>query len=430
MGKTLILLTSEFPYGRGETFIESELPVLARHFSKIVLVSNDTDSQQTRQLPSNVETLRVSYRLNRIEKCLSLLAIFSKIFWSELLRVRNVYNLGLKKEILNSLFISRYKSQKFGKLLKGLASKTGKEDTTVYSYWSNDMALAVAFAMRKEWIKKGISRVHGWDLYFERSKCNYLPYRSYLVAHLSAVFSISEDGINYINKHWHIAERKVYLSRLGTLSSQYELNQIVPSSPKIHIVSISNIIPVKRVNLILDGLKLLKDKTIEWTHIGGGTGFESLLARAKRSESTNEKLKINLLGPISNKEVHALLENSTIDLLINASVSEGIPVSMMEALSFGIPIIGTAVGGVPEIIKNNHNGYLLPPNPKAQDIATSILAHANLPERAKIELRKNARNYWQENFNAEKNYTQFIAQMESLDYFDQHKIYPHVLKKK
>ena len=52
------------------------------------------------------------------------------------------------------------------------------------------------------------------------------------------------------------------------------------------------------------------------------------------------------------------MSKNYIDALINVSESEGLPFSMMEAISFGIPVIGTNVGGVKEII-NNDTGILL-----------------------------------------------------------------------
>ena len=47
------------------------------------------------------------------------------------------------------------------------------------------------------------------------------------------------------------------------------------------------------------------------------------------------------------------------DLFVNMSLSEGIPVSIMEAISFGIPIIATNVGGNAEIV-NDETGVLIP----------------------------------------------------------------------
>ena len=58
-------------------------------------------------------------------------------------------------------------------------------------------------------------------------------------------------------------------------------------------------------------------------------------------------------------------------MFINVSSTEGIPVSIMEAMSFGIPVIATAVGGTPEIV-NNENGYLLSKDPSAKELAEVI----------------------------------------------------------
>ena len=60
-----------------------------------------------------------------------------------------------------------------------------------------------------------------------------------------------------------------------------------------------------------------------------------------------------------------------VDLFLNVSEYEGVPVSVMEAQSFGIPVIATAVGGTPEIV-NEENGFLLPENPSQDEIASAI----------------------------------------------------------
>ena len=86
----------------------------------------------------------------------------------------------------------------------------------------------------------------------------------------------------------------------------------------------------------------------------------------------------------------------------------------MEAMSFGIPAIATIVGGVSEIVTHEVNGILLTPNPTSEEIATAIKQTAKLNEIQKTALRQNAYNTWNEKFNADKNYSNFVSEILSL----------------
>ena len=103
-----------------------------------------------------------------------------------------------------------------------------------------------------------------------------------------------------------------------------------------------------------------------------------------------------------------------IDLFINVSETEGIPVSIMEAMSFGIPCIATNVGGNPEIV-NATNGFLISANPSVEEIKKVLIDFMQLNTEKHIELRRNARKTWEQNFNAESNYTQFFSELSALN---------------
>lgn len=81
-----------------------------------------------------------------------------------------------------------------------------------------------------------------------------------------------------------------------------------------------------------------------------------------------KKLNLNkivcLLGPMQHREVIKEMRRS--HLFILPSIQEGLPVSILEALSTGVPVITTSVGGIPEVIHDNKSGFLVPQkNPDA-----------------------------------------------------------------
>ncbi|MEM0449104.1 MAG: glycosyltransferase, partial [Methanomassiliicoccales archaeon] len=89
----------------------------------------------------------------------------------------------------------------------------------------------------------------------------------------------------------------------------------------------------------------------------------------------------------------------------NTSLSEGIPVSIMEAHSFGIPAIAPNVGGISEIV-NNENGVLMNSNPSATEIAEAIIKIIEDNNKNSI-MRANAYKNWKKNFDSAINYKQF-----------------------
>ena len=91
-----------------------------------------------------------------------------------------------------------------------------------------------------------------------------------------------------------------------------------------------------------------------------------------------------------------------VDSFINISSTEGLPVAIMEAISFNVPVIGTDVGGISEIV-TPETGILLSSNPELSEILNALykIRHAEL----------NPRSYWERNFNANANFPKFINEI-------------------
>lgn len=404
MAKVVFFFTSDFPYGSGETFIENELEYMEKTFDKIIIVSNNTSSGKTRKINSNICVERKSYELSLFQKLLSFINILSSLFWKELKIIRNTYNKPLTIPIINTALQSLQKSKKYGTYIIKLIEKynVASDNIYLYSYWNNDIAFALARFIKHNSGIKAFCRMHGWDVYFEANEINYLPFRKYIFENLDRVFSISEDGILYIKRMLKENFNSIALSRLGVKEQK---KPGLLNNNSLHIVSISNLIPVKQVDLLIYALSKL---TIDfsWTHIGDGFLRNDL----ERLGLKHIQGKYTFLGSKSNTDVLNYFKKTPIDIFINVSKSEGIPVSIMEALSFGIPCIATAVGGTPEIV-NNENGFLLSPNPDSEEIAGTINAFYYLSDTEKNRKREAAFKTWKTYYNAEKNYLDFVQEI-------------------
>ena len=97
--------------------------------------------------------------------------------------------------------------------------------------------------------------------------------------------------------------------------------------------------------------------------------------------------------------------------LIISSLSEGMPLVMVEAMKFGVPLIATNVGGIPEIIKNSFNGLLInPDSTELEDAILKIIPDDNL----KNNLIKNAKIFEDKYFNLEKNLIEIESIVEKI----------------
>ncbi len=396
---SLVLITNNFPFGKGETFIENEIKYLSKTFEKIVIISHSIKDKQTRNVPKNVILERYDNSISPVEKIKSLKYIFSPLVKDEIKFIKNGLKLHISIHKIKTLLIALYKAKKIQKDIDFQITKHNLniKTTVFYTYWMDDNALSLVLNSS---IKK-ICRVHGWDLFFERNTENYLPFRNFILKNL-VCFSISEKGVVYLKNKTMV---NIKLSRLGTKN----LNRNILKKDSLkRIVSCSNIIPLKRVDLIIKSLALLKTKDIEWIHFGTGVLEDTIKELALKN-----KINFELKGYVSNETILDYLQNEPIDLFINLSTTEGIPVSIMEAYSCGIPAIATDVGGTSEIV-NNENGVLLKANPTKEEIVIEITNFFELSEKEIQKKRQNAYNTWKEKFNAEKNYTEFTEIISNL----------------
>lgn len=255
---------------------------------------------------------------------------------------------------------------------------------------------------------KIISRAHRYDLYEEFRKNKYIPCRELLIKNLDAVYPCSEDGTCYLQSRFPKYKNKIKTRFLGTLGcGQKKYNK----EDELRIVSCSNVVPVKRLDLIVETLQHILDINIKWTHFGDGIMMNQI---KEMSRELPENIKIDFRGNVKNSDLLEVYKNNQFDLFLNVSLSEGIPVSIMEALSFGIPCIATDVGGTKEIVIDGYNGWLLKKDFKEEQLVNIIRNYCNLNNEQILKLRECAYESWKEKYNAKKNYTTFVDKLQKI----------------
>lgn len=114
--------------------------------------------------------------------------------------------------------------------------------------------------------------------------------------------------------------------------------------------------------LALDILALLKNKGFDATLTMVGPPKDESLASCK-ARATQESLPVTFTGMLSKEAWIAL--SSQHDIFINTTNFDNTPVSVMEAMALGLPVVSTNVGGLPYLIEDGADGLLVPPEDAA-----------------------------------------------------------------
>ena len=428
----LILFSNTFPYGTGETFLAEELPYLAKECSEIVIYPLYEEMGLVREVPSNTRFCRALLTFDHKDKLGFLTkGVFNtaplffgfKEFFSRALKAP----LFKRLRIFFNYFLMLRAILGDKKHMERIVSDLVFADK-VYFYWGDKSAMLIPFLKKRlegkvEVLPKFCVRFHGSDLYEEAK--GYLPFRNEIFSNTDFAITVSNNGASYIKKRYTQVPKLIETWHLGSARHSGEcanLSKENTQSGVFNIVSCSNVIELKRVDLILKALRLLvhneealrvlKDagyNSISWTHFGGGVLLDNL-----KKEAEDLNVNIELKGATPHNEILEFYKNKGADLFILVSRSEGVPVSIMEAFSYAIPVIATNVGGVSELFRNCPVGYLVNSDITAQELENQITEFIKLPPEIKRQMRENAFENWAENWDAEKNYSSFAQELAAL----------------
>lgn len=145
--------------------------------------------------------------------------------------------------------------------------------------------------------------------------------------------------------------------KLLELKDKVELRKKMGFSAQNKIaLFVGGLVPVKRVDLLINSMMKI-ERDVKLLIVGDGKLRDELQELVKELNLSD---RIFFIGPVPYQEIHRYYQIADIHLL--ASISEGRPNVIYQAMSCSIPSVSTAVGGVPEMVCDKVSGVLVDPD--------------------------------------------------------------------
>lgn len=399
----VVIFSDAYPLRNAETFLHNELLMMAPLAEKIYVVPQSKGMQYF-DLPANAVVIPFNpeggdTRIRTLVQNhgLKLLGImFSEIFHSP-------HRWKYIRHFKQHFFLLLGYLRELG-TLKGFLDEQHKAGAVFYSYWMNEWATRLSlYRLCYKPTFKYITRIHAYDFDEAQMGGGYHPFRFFDMKNAARIISISQYGYRYVSQQFPRFSSKINVSCLGIRDKG--INPLPANNATITIVSCSGMVALKRVHLIPEILKHFNG-AVHWVHFGDGPENEKIKAAAALLPP---HITCDFKGMVSNDTINAYYASTPVSVFINVSHLEGIPVALMEAASFGIPLVGCNICGVPEIV-NAQTGVLLDENFDAATAAASIKQIITLPAAELETFRRGVKQFWHDNFNAETNYRNFFNQ--------------------
>ena len=233
------------------------------------------------------------------------------------------------------------------------------------------------------------------------------------------VITPSKHLKSVVNK-WGAKNENIKVIYNGTKLLNYNIESLKKEEDKlsvrkeINLITVGRLAPFKNIDRIILSMKILNSsKTIKFKLqiVGDGPERNKLEELVK---SNNLVEYINFTGQLDSNELDKIYQKS--DIYIQASGYEGLPHTLLEAISHNLSIISTPIGGTNEILMDDKNGWTVDlidgKYPLEDDIAMKV---SNLLTNYEENTTKkySARLLLEEKFNKEKNFQEYISTIES-----------------
>ena len=346
INKKIIIFTYAYPTGNSEdTFIKFELSKLSENFEKIEIIPTKNFGRKFQFNKKNIEiNLELSKKLN-IKNLI--LFFFSRIIFS-----LSFYN-EIKKNIFKSKFFKKSKmiimemtqsEIAFNWILKN--KMNNHTNQIFYSFWSNFLLITFRKLKKVKDIKT-ISRVLGSDLNGFIKDDDFVPFKDIKFKSMDKIVLLNDYQKNKLQKYNY--NNQLEIAPLGVFPQKNIIDKVDLNEP-ITFISCGNLIEIKNNLLMIDFLNKFSEqanKKVKYIMIGSGI------------------LKNQILNKISNFnniifEYHEYVDNfidflnhNKVHFFLNFSSQEGMPFTIMESMSCGVPTIASNIPSNKYLVDKN-----------------------------------------------------------------------------
>ena len=178
-----------------------------------------------------------------------------------------------------------------------------------------------------------------------------------LVFNNAEVILLSKNLYQDIDKY--VPYNSIYICPNGIPSNNYSSERILTYKKKINILFFSNLYRSKGVYVLLNALKVLKKKGIPFQGTFAG-GFGDITGEQFQNKLIDCNIDNNVIyiGEINENDKRSMFINA--DIFAFPTYFETFGLVNIEAMKYGLPVISTFEGGIPDIIEDGKTGFLIP----------------------------------------------------------------------
>jgi glycosyltransferase involved in cell wall biosynthesis len=200
---------------------------------------------------------------------------------------------------------------------------------------------------------------HRWDVYVENLFATKAQRATFVRFIARACRSVFETRVG--TDTGHLVDLHMGVEAVGMRTTTHPAGRSGP----LRLVTVGNLLPVKGQSYLLEALAHLRDRGIDASLdiFGDGPLRDELTARTAELRLGD---RVVLRGIRPRGELAAAYARGDYDVFVMPSVDlgdgehEGVPVSAMEAMAVGIPVVATDTGGIPELVVEGVTGLLVP----------------------------------------------------------------------